>query len=74
MGGKCTAWTHCSVLSRSTTSQMIQVKVIQRLADVVEVKSSLALAQHLQDDISLETETKISNVTSRVSSEHIDIG
>ena len=53
---------------------MVQVEIIEGLADVVEVESCLALAKHLQDNVSFETETEISNIASWIGSKHIDIG
>lgn len=38
---------------------MIEVQIIQRVPNVVEVKGSLTLGKHLQNDISLEAEVEV---------------
>jgi len=57
----------------STTTKMIQVEVIERLAYIVEVEECLTLAQHLKNDVFLEAEAEVCDVGFRWTREHIDV-
>lgn len=70
----------------STTTKMIQVEVIERLAYIVEVEECLTLAQHFytklnklfdelltKNDVFLEAEAEVCDVGFRWTREHIDV-
>ena len=50
---------HCRALCLCASPKVIQVKIVQGLANVVEVESRLPFAKHLQDYVSLETQIEI---------------
>lgn len=55
---------HRRALCLCSPTEVIQVEIIQRLANVVEVESCLPFTKHLQDYVSLETQIEIFDYTS----------
>jgi len=52
---------------------MVQVQVVERLAYIVEIKRCLALAKHLQDDVSFEIQVEVCDVGIGWSRQHVNV-